>query len=395
MASSEDPTTDVSTRRPVVSSRTPRRPRKLNDTVARPDPRSTVSGAGVVTPVTVEELSEDDVVLQDQEPTAELAVDEVPGDDQPGDDRPVDEVVQEPAADADEDVVQENEPTLVDLSRDDVLAAEPFADGTPATATMDAEDRIITAARPARPRKRRRWHRWLFALLAVVVVMAVLVSTVGVALAESYVRSMTNERVSASLSRTFDTQATAVVQDPSVLRSIFRKKEIEELTFEAPDASMKSGSKTLKFLRITGSARNITDPRDAEKTVIGALDADAEMDYAQLSKLAGIHITHDTGDRVKFDKEVSIFLAKLTITVTARPVLDPATGKITLEDPKARASRVPVPAGIIKKALKAHEDKLVLPPLNGLIYESLVADEKGATIRVSGRDILLKDLEQK
>lgn len=380
MASSEDRTTDVSTRRPVVSSRTPRRPRKLADTAARPAPRSTASGASAVTPVTVQERSEDDVVLQDQEPTAALAVDDV---------------VQGAAADAEEDVVEENEPTLVDLSRDEVLAAEPFADGTPATVTMDAEDRIITAARPARPRKRRRWHRWLFALLAVVVVIAVLVSTVGVAIAESYVRSMTNDRVSTSLSRTFDTQATAAVQDPSVLRSIFRKNEIGELTFQAPDASLKSGSKTLKFLRITGRARNITDPRDAEKTVIGALDADAEMDYPELSTLAGMTITHDTGDRVKFDKEVTVFLARLTITVTARPVLDPATRKITLEDPKARASRVPVPAGIIKKALKAHEDKLVLPALDGLVYESLVASEKGATIKVSGRDVLLKDLEQK
>lgn len=260
------------------------------------------------------------------------------------------------------------EDTLVDLDRDQVLSSR--------------------AASPApRPQRRRHWGRWLLAGLLIV---ALVLGVVGY-LAEGEVEKRANATISQSLSDSFHTDATGRVSDPVVLYSLARQR-FGEVTFEAPGALVRQGDRELRFVTITGTGRDITHPTDPDLAVIGALDGQAVVSWDELSRLAGVEVQPVSGGRIQVVRPIKAFGATINVQISAVPVLDPATRKVTLQDPQARAGVVPVPDRLIQMRLQEVADQLVLPELTGLRYESMSTNDQGVVIAVAGRDVLLSEL---
>lgn len=270
----------------------------------------------------------------------------------------------------DQHTVDEDEDTLVDLDRDQVLAA-----------------RHRGAARPAR--RRVRWLRWTLAILLVLAMLA----AIGAVLGEGYARRRATTLIQDSLSQAFHTDARASVEDRSVLWSLGRGR-LDRVTFVADDASVDTENGPVTFLQIKGSGAGITHPTDPERTVIRQIEGDARISWAELSRLAGVEITPAGAGRVEVQQTVAVFGANVNVRITARPELDPATRKVTLQDAQAKAARLPVPAVLLRSALRRVDDRLYLPELPGLGYTSMVVGNEGASVHVSGRDVPLSEFRR-
>lgn len=262
------------------------------------------------------------------------------------------------------------EPTLTDLDRDAVLAGN------------------IQAARPAGPRKKKR--PWGLAILAGVLVL-LLVLGIAAVIGENYARRTANAQISQAVSDAFGTTATATVADPLVLWSLARGR-VGQLDVNAPESTFKSGDSTVTLHSVKGTAYDITNFSDPNNARIGTLDATVLMTWAELSRLSGIDMRPAPDGRVQVDRTISILGADIGVQITALPRVDRSTGRVILEEPKARAARVPVPNVLLQAALRRVNEKLVLLAISSITYESLTVTPTGLSLKISGTDVLISEL---
>lgn len=227
-------------------------------------------------------------------------------------------------------------------------------------------------------------------LLAGLLVL-LLVLGAGAVLAEGRARDAVDQRIATAISSAFDTQAHAKLNDRVVLWSLARGR-LGSVDFDAPEATIRTGDNTIRLVGLRGTLTDITHPADPDNTRIGRLRASAVMEWDELSALSGADI-RPTGDgRVQLDRTISVLGADIGVQITARPTLDPATGRIVLEDPAARAARIPIPGALLARALDQVNEKLELPDLPALQYESLETSSNGMRLQVGGSDVLLREL---
>ncbi|MGA4508674.1 hypothetical protein ACQB6R_08710 [Propionibacteriaceae bacterium G1746] len=263
------------------------------------------------------------------------------------------------------DEPDEGEATLVDLNRDAVLSSR--------------------AAKPARTR-----HRWGLVVFIGLLVLLLIGAVVAVS-AEVIARREVNGRVAGALSQAFNTTATATLHDDVALWSLARGR-LGKITIAAPDSRITRDKQTITFKSIDGTATNITDPTNPDKTVIGGLDATVVMSWDELRTLSGVDIRPAEGGSVQVDRTISIFGADIGVQVTAVPVIDAGTRRIVLQDPKARAAQVSIPAALINDTIAKATQQLVLPELPHITYQQLKVTDAGISLQVTGTNVPLKDL---
>ena len=279
----------------------------------------------------------------------------------------VDELPDEPTEDV---FAVSYEPTLTDLDRDAVLAGAPFG------------------ASPAGPRPKKR--PWGLAILTGVLVL-LLVLGIGVVVAENYARRSANAQISHAVSEAFGTTATATVADRVVLWSLARGR-VGQIDIDASEATFKSNDATFTLQSVKGTARDVTNISEPANARLGSLDGTVLMTWAELSRLSGIDVRPAPDGRVQVDRTVSVLGADIGVRITALPRVDRSTGRIILEDPVARAARVPIPGLLLQSALDRVNEKLVLPALASITYESLTVTPAGLTLGITGQDVKISEL---
>lgn len=262
------------------------------------------------------------------------------------------------------------EPTLTDLDRDAVLAGAG------------------RAATPAGPRRKRR--PWGLVILTGVLALLLVLGIAGV-LAENYARRSADARISQALSEAFSATATATVADPVVLWSLARGR-VGQVEISAPQATFSSGDSTLTLQSVSGTARDITGFSEPRNARLGSLEATVLVTWAELSRLSGIDVRPSSDGRVQIDRTVSVLGADIGVQITALPRVERSSGRIILEDPRARAARVPIPTMLLQSALDRVNEKLVLPTLPSITYESLTVTPTGLSLAISGRDVAVSEL---
>lgn len=279
-----------------------------------------------------------------------------------------DELPDEPTQDFDE---VSYEPTLTDLHRDAVLSGNN-----------------AQAARPAGPRKKKRpWGR---AILAGVLAL-LLVLGIAAVIGENYARRTANAQISQALSEAFGATANATVADRIILWSLARGR-VAQIDINAPEATFKNGDSTFTLQSVKGTARDITNFDDPANARLGSLNGTVLMTWSELSALSGIDVRPSVDGRVQVDRTISVLGADIGVQITALPRVDRTTGRIILEDPKARAASVPIPTLLLQSALDRVNEKLVLPAIPSITYESLTVTASGLELAISGKDVLLSEL---
>lgn len=255
------------------------------------------------------------------------------------------------------------EPTLVDIDPDQVLAATPA---------------------------RRRRHRGRWAVM--ISLLLVVVLAIGLLVAEALVRRTVDERLQQNLVAAFHTdQVTSRFEDRSMLWSAARGR-LDRLTVAADDARVISKDDSeLAIQRLDLRASSITHFLNPQDAIIGDLQANALINFDELTRLAGAEIgpDPDTPGRVQLQRRISVFGVSLVVQVSAVLALDSQTGRVRLEDAKGQLNRLPVPGSLLRSALASVLANTTLPPIDGLTYDRLVTTSQGVRVEMSGKDVPL------
>ncbi|MGD8214957.1 LmeA family phospholipid-binding protein [Aestuariimicrobium sp. Y1814] len=259
------------------------------------------------------------------------------------------------------------EPTLTDLHRDDVLAGR-------------------TAARPGPRRKPRPWGWIILSGLLVLLLVLGLAAVIG----ENYARRTANNQISQALSDALKTTATATVEDRIVLWSLARGG-LRHVEVDAPESTITTEDFEFTLQSVKGTAYDITNTSDPANAQIGNLDATVVMAWSELSRLSGVDVRPATDGRVQVDRTISVLGADIGVQITALPRIDPSSGRIILEDPQARAARVPIPTVLLQAALDRVNERLVLPALPSITYQEMTVTQAGLSLTLKGTDVKVSD----
>lgn len=222
-------------------------------------------------------------------------------------------------------------------------------------------------------------------------VLVVVLALVVVLFGDGFVRSRIEQQVGSSMTTSLGGQTTVTLDDRSVLLGIARNR-FESLNGTAPTARFTQGTgdqkTTLTVKDLSFTATGVGNLRGSGPYAIEQLGARATVTYAELSRLAGTEITSAGGDRVKLRQSTSLWGAEVAIEVTARPGLG-ADGSLTLDDPAATVSGISVPETLLRPLMSRITDRVELPPVSGMGYDSLTAGTGGVSVTMSGSNVEL------
>lgn len=239
----------------------------------------------------------------------------------------------------------------------------------------------------ARPR-RRHWGRRIIAAIVVVVLVA------GALLGDAVARTRTEAEVA-------DQIATAVGGDPSQIGvtiggwpflTVLATDRLDSVDITAPTATVKKDQQSATFTDVTIHASGLRNVRDLHNTVMDNADATARVTWKELSRLSGSAITSAGGSRVELVRTVKVLGASVSLKISAVPSIRTEDRRIVFSKPQAAIDGISVPSTLLEPAAASISDRIDLPDLGNLKYQSLKADSRGLVISLSGEAVAMKDL---
>lgn len=241
---------------------------------------------------------------------------------------------------------------------------------------------------PAAPDEPRHWGRRIVAALVVIVLVA------GALLGDAVARTRAETEVA-------DQIATAVGGEASDIGvsiggwpflTVLVTDRLSSVDITAPTATVKKDQQSATFTDVTVHASGLRNVRDLQGTVMDRADATARITWKELSRLSGSTITSAGGSRVQLVRTVSVLGASVSLKISAVPSIRTEDRRIIFSKPQAAVDGISVPSTLLEPAVASISDKIDLPDLGNLKYQSLRADSRGLVVSLSGDAVAMKDL---
>ena len=113
------------------------------------------------------------------------------------------------------------------------------------------------------------------------------------------------------------------------------------------------------------------------------------LTYEEVSRLAGTPITYAADQRISASGSLQVLGTTVRGTISAAPVLDPATRTITLAAPQADIAGVTLPSQAVAALVDQVWKPVTLNLPYGLTLDSVTATPEGLQIGVTGADVTL------
>lgn len=250
-----------------------------------------------------------------------------------------------------------------------------------------------TLEEPARTRNRRPRRRRILRRIGVLVLVLLLVA--AALLGDAVARQRTEQRVAEQIAGRVGAKAGTIGVDIGgwPFLAVLATDRVSSVDVTIPTATVRKDGRQATFRDISLHAAGVRNARDLDNAVVDQASASARLDWKELSRLSGATITSAGGTRVQVVRDVSILGATIAVKVSASPGLDTADRSVTLGEPQASLDGITIPSALLKPAMGSLSQKMVLPDLGSLRYQSLTADSRGVVISLTGTQVRLKDLQ--
>lgn len=249
------------------------------------------------------------------------------------------------------------------------------------------KDSVPGVVAPAAPRRGRVLRRLGVLLLIVLLVAA---AFLGDTVARQHVERNVAEEVASNVSTDADSVGVTIGGWP--FAAVLVTDRLSSMDLSIPTATVTKEGNKVTFRDVAVHATGLRNVRDTQNAVIDEVSASAHVDWKELSRLGGVTVSSGGGSRVQVERDLSVFGATVTVEVSAAPGIDTATRMVTLADPKANVDGISVPSSLLTPALSSMSDKMVLPDLGSLKYQSLTVDQRGVEISLAGSQVEVRDL---
>ncbi len=256
-------------------------------------------------------------------------------------------------------------------------------DGGPAGPTSPPE---APAAAPE-PR-RRHWGRRIVAAVVVIVLVA------GALLGDAVARTRTETEVADQIASAVGGESSSIGVDIGgwPFLTVLATDRLDSVDITAPAATVKKDQQSATFTDVTIHASGLRNVRDIDATVMDSADATARITWKELSRLSGSTITSAGGSRVQLVRSVKVLGVSVSLKISAAPSIRTEDRRIVFSKPQADVDGISVPSTLLEPAVASISDRIDLPDLGNLKYQSLRADSRGLVVSLSGDAVAMKDL---
>ena len=167
---------------------------------------------------------------------------------------------------------------------------------------------------------------------------------------------------------------------------------VPTVTVTAPRLDVQHLGERISASDVDIVARDVHDVRHPADAVAGTLDVYATVSWTAVSARGGATITSAGGDRASFTGTVDLLGARVAVTISAVPRIDPATHRLVLSEPKATVAGVDLPTDALASAAQSLASRISLPAPEGFTYQSVQATGGGLRVHLSGSNVHLGGL---
>ena len=237
------------------------------------------------------------------------------------------------------------------------------------------------------PMAARTGRRALAVVLAIVLLLAV------AAVLDEVARRMVERQTAVQLQQRFATsQPFGVHIGGWPFTALLVTGSAQSVSVTTPRFQLKpdGGAITVTDVEIVGHhVRDVRRPMDA---VARTLDVYATVSWAEVSERGGATITSSGGGRASFTGTVDLLGARVKVSVSAVPQIDPSTHRLVLSQPRATLAGVELPPAALLSVADSLAGRITLPAPKGFTYESVEATSSGLRVHLTGTDVKLAAL---
>lgn len=236
----------------------------------------------------------------------------------------------------------------------------------------------------------RSRHRWLRRVVVAAVVLVLVVAAVlGDAVARGNAERQVADQIAGYIGAGDD---VGVHIGGWPFLAVLVTDRVSSLDLTAPSATLERDDQKLTFSDIAVHADGIRNARDLDEAVVDRADASGRVSWAEISRLSGSTISYQTGSRVQLVRDLSILGGTVSVKISAVPGIDTDQRKIVLTNPQASLDGITIPSSLLRPAVQAVADRIALPDLGNLKYQSITPQTEGLKISLSGTGVPVKDL---
>lgn len=239
-----------------------------------------------------------------------------------------------------------------------------------------------------RPRPRRRWLRRI--VVAAVVLVVVVAAVLGDAVARGNTERQVADQIAGYIGASGDDVGVHIGGWPFL--AVLVTDRVSSLDLTVPSATLERDDQRLTFNDVAVHADGIRNARDPDEAVVDRADARGRVSWAEISRLSGSTISYQTGSRVQLVRNLSVLGGTVAVKISAVPGIDTDQRKIVLTSPQASLDGITIPSSLLTPAVQAVADRIVLPDLGNLKYQSITPQTEGLKISLSGTGVAVKDL---
>ncbi len=234
---------------------------------------------------------------------------------------------------------------------------------------------------------RRRTRGVLVTLVAIIVLLAVAVGL------DALARGVVERRAAQTLQQELGTsQQLSVSIGGWPFSLVFITGTAPTVTVTAPSLTLSRNGQHVTVTDAQAVAGQVHDVRHPADEVASTLEVTATVSWQEVSRLAGVTITSDGGDRAKFSETISLLGAEVSVSISAVPAIDPTTHALVLNQPRASLAGVQIPSSALSSVSTSLASRINLPAPVGLNYRSVRASPSGLRVSLSGTAVRLTAL---